>query len=130
MSNEHVAEPFRSILDSVVPKAGGGAGGPSRSLHTPVPWRLPRKAEEFVAACVVREDGFLVADCNVIGAPGPSDEECMANARFIILAVNSHADLLAACKAALRFIGGTGSTGKTERDALRAAIRIAEGGAA
>ena len=61
--------------------------------HTPVPWAAnPHNNLQIICA----SGSEMVA---VITRTG--DEEEKANARFIVTACNSHADLLAVCKAAL-----------------------------
>jgi hypothetical protein len=63
--------------------------------HTPGPLRLPRKGDDFEGACVLRDDGHIVADCNVFFGENPiTNAECLANAQLFIAAP----DLLAACE--------------------------------
>lgn len=93
------------------------------STHTPGPWRKPLAKEDYAGACVVRDDGYIVADCNVFGGDGaPSAQECEANARLIRAAP----DLLAACKSALERIDGMNEAMGVV-DELRAAIAKATG---
>ena len=71
----------------------------AKHTPTPRPWRHPKFGEEFCGAVVVRKDGFLIADCNVIGPRNePSTDEMEANADLIVLAVNCHDTLLTACQ--------------------------------
>src|SRR4051794_5319890 len=63
--------------------------------HTDGLLRLPNNDDDFVGACVLRGDGFLVADCNVFGPEGtsPTEAECSANARRVAAAWNACAGI-------------------------------------
>lgn len=66
--------------------------------HSPLPWR---SREDMGAARNIDDPNddpvVLVQSRSPLGKPDP---EAMANVALIVRAVNSHADLLAACKAA------------------------------
>lgn len=70
--------------------------------HTPVPWNTT------MYGSVVAE-GMTGRDCiEVEGFAFSGSELAIANHKFIIRAVNSHADLLAACKRSLELRRLTG----------------------
>ncbi len=76
----------------------------SEANHSPLPWHAP-------SAGVYTQDGMLVTSCGthtiveawrakLLGSKAIA-EIAEANARHIVRCVNSHADLLAACEAAV-----------------------------
>ena len=76
--------------------------------HSPTPWALDdTPATDSVRQIAHTRHGHRIEVINATrlicatdgNAPDMDDDESDANARMIILAVNSHADLLAACKA-------------------------------
>lgn len=81
-------------------------GGQSMSTHTPTPWEVEHWSGTgddniFIVPKGATEDDLDICDMESGGPPG----EARANADFIVLAVNSHADLLKACQAALGVYG-------------------------
>ena len=72
----------------------------SEAKHTPLPWesseenptiiKTPRSNGLIASAMGLTDSGFF-----------PSEKEALANAAFIVKAVNSHYALLEACKKAL-----------------------------
>ena len=75
----------------------------SEAKHTPLPWRLFAE-NGFVE---VRADDVLVAVVNWQGFNDSfrSDDGHLANAEFIVRAVNSHAALVAALEKLMKWIG-------------------------
>lgn len=95
--------------------------------HTPGPWHWHEAARYIFALDGTRHD--QVAE---IETASRSDAEAKANARHIVLAVNCHDELLAACKAAreaTRLAVGRGgnSLDTALLDALESTIAKAEG---
>lgn len=95
-----------------------------QAAHTPTPWvnqsdRTIIGGDGYTVATVDQAYAFAA---NWTGAEIERPEiEAAANAAIIIRAVNAHAELLAACLAALDFITA-GGQGAPPLDALRAAI--------
>lgn len=67
------------------------------SKHTPPPWRavLPGFNKHLWCRFIEDKDGNLIARINYAN-PVQSENEAIANADFIALAVNNHAALMAA----------------------------------
>lgn len=92
--------------------------------HTPVPWIVRRATPQAMRRCELGPDGWvpiaereegqficIIVDCDewqgnippygaIAAIPG-TGPEAMANANFIVTAVNAHDDLLAALEVAL-----------------------------
>lgn len=95
------------------------------SKHTPTPWH--------VVANLVQGARKPSGDSRTVAMVGSGAEDD-ANAEFIVLACNSHADLLAACEAALASepcvcaeIADTASAGSCLACVLFAAVAKARG---
>lgn len=82
-------------------------------MITPTPWHVEYDGPSLP---IITTDREIIAH-----AKGDNAE---ANARFIVRAVNSHAQLLAACEAALALCEGNGYSVKVQEQ-LRAAIAAA-----
>jgi hypothetical protein len=98
--------------------------------HSPLPWSINSYGD-------VRDaDGFSLP-VNGFTLPGGSskpDHRCLGNTALIVQAVNSHADLLNACKVALWTLEGVPGGGRVISisdciEALQNAIAKAEGDA-
>jgi hypothetical protein len=110
----------------------------TNATHTPGPWISQSAPTISGHSRLIRSEstGDVLAFVGTFG-----DGVAIQNAEYIVRAVNSHADLLAACRAARkaillaeRFIPPDGSDERDAKDActdaiaaLRAAIRKAEG---
>jgi hypothetical protein len=80
-----------------------------QATHTPTPWETEISVSNYGLLGIRKANGSKLGICSVIGADGAhnprygiSADEAKANAAFIVRAVNSHDDLLAACKELLR----------------------------
>ena len=76
--------------------------------HTPLPWRFATKEEQmgYIGCHIMGANGRPVASTvDPLSLPGDLLED-KANALLILQAVNTHEELLAACKLALRFSMG------------------------
>jgi hypothetical protein len=69
---------------------------------SPLPWSLERRPRTRVPLLIEDADGDLVADCE--GADTTSGDQCEANARLVVRAVNCHASLVAVCEDALEMM--------------------------
>lgn len=97
----------------------------AESKHTSVPWRLQREnllkldGIEFLPIIAIDYIG------TAIGAIPTGDDECEANALFIVRACNSHYELVEALKAIMHtaesFIGKTNPTMIRAKQALQKA---------
>jgi hypothetical protein len=65
----------------------------SDATHSPLPWSLEKRPRARVPLLIEDADGDLVADCE--GADTISGDQCEANARLVVRAVNCHGELLA-----------------------------------
>jgi hypothetical protein len=61
--------------------------------HSPLPWRLEKRPRARIPLLIEDANGDLVADCE--GADAITGDECEANARLVVRAVNAHVALLA-----------------------------------
>lgn len=100
-------------------------------MHTPTPWNTT-EPQPGVKIAIMAQDGQHVADVIDQGL-GVDTANMKANADFIVRAVNSHEDLLAACKQAMgAFVNhldydcNESSVERESYRALRAAIAKAE----
>lgn len=98
--------------------------------HTPLPWRL-YEGDDYISVGTTDPSDPLILD--TIGQrsndPDRPEDEQVANAEFIVRAVNSHDDLLAVCRAVLdrHSYQGTGEPWPALFEAARAAVAKAEG---
>lgn len=98
--------------------------------HTELPWAIGSTSDDIgIVARNAGHGGKLVAMVVYDEDEAQDEDERFANAQLIVRAVNSHAELLAACKRALRALGVEGHEPSPEhaRETLRAAIAKAEG---
>jgi hypothetical protein len=102
----------------------------AQESHTPLPW--------YATGCHV-QSAKLNEDNYICECEGNTLVQADANAELIVRAVNSHAALVEACKAARqRILRATDSDpayhaytdGRTPLQMLEAALALAEGGAA
>lgn len=63
--------------------------------HTATPWRIKQQPKKSI--WITSDDGFHIAEVNKY-AETHGDKKDLRNAELIVRAVNSHADLLAACE--------------------------------
>lgn len=94
-----------------------------KKKHTPIPWHHDPEVPRYVYAN--RDKGPCIAAMQYVN---DSEEEAQANAAFIVTAVNSHEELLRACKAALDMLTNDRAIGVPLQAWLEAAIAKAEGG--
>lgn len=88
--------------------------------HTETPWKVADQKEYIYANNRTSVAKTLTIDCPFM--------EAAANAAFIVTAVNSHEELLRACKAALDMLTNDRAIGVPLQAWLEAAIAKAEGG--
>lgn len=112
----------------------------SAAKHTPVPWKFgPGYGKRPAWEQIQSSGGVGIATIHqciptIIGLTTPrSNSEAEANGRLILAAVNSHDDLLAACRAALAQIDPCDDLSDDEPDyataqILKSAISRAEKG--
>ena len=104
-------------------------------MHTPTEWAVDGFC--LTSIIVKKEDGSgyrKILDCDT-GEDHVNFEEALANARFIVRAVNAHEDLIKACKVAINMAcdlseavnGKVTGTFKKDFDFIRQAITKAEG---
>ena len=102
--------------------------------HTPTPWGCGvagrNMQEKYAQSRAVYQQGAanLVAGC--FGDVRGGEAVAKANSEFIVRAVNAHNDLLAACKAAISWVGGDDAArygNQVVAEILRAAIAKAKG---
>ena len=72
----------------------------SKATHTKTPWRIGRNGADY---CVFAGDEKFIADCDRSDDMDGSPED-IANAAFIVRAVNSHAALVATLENILEFM--------------------------
>lgn len=91
--------------------------------HTPIPWRI-------FGDCQIEASGVILAEAVHCTHYPRSRDEDLANARFIVTAVNSHQALLDACKAAMGALQGQPSMADIHHleAQLQAAIALVEKG--
>lgn len=105
--------------DSPTASACGGAVG--NDQHSRLPWRIAH-----ADGAVIKSGEWFVARCHP-DADYSDEVTAETNARFIVTAVNCHAELLAACKEALLWYGPDGDhVSDPARGLLLAAIAHAE----
>jgi hypothetical protein len=92
--------------------------------HTPTPWKMDDKNG------ILSENGKVIATTRMRNR---NYDPCWANQEFIVRAVNSHYQLLQACKEALTIVDltssavfGNSETFKASIQHLKEAIKIAE----
>ena len=91
--------------------------------YTPTPWKVFEGKEnegKSTSKAIVDQTGIVLA--NIWNRGTKPAQQAKANAEFIVRAVNSHEELLEACKDALKFMDGT-DVGRN----LEEAIAKAEG---
>jgi hypothetical protein len=96
--------------------------------HTPTPWKVFTSPDGLLVVGIGTLEGEGVCDAG-FGVWRWNDGEGIANAHFIVRAVNSHADMLAALKAIIPLIDVAGYTDRRDEEAIRqarAAIAKAE----
>ena len=71
--------------------------------HTPTPWRTRSGKEAPDDLIVFDKNGYSICDC-APGTPEMRWETGIANAAFIVLAVNSHAALVEALRSCARIL--------------------------
>lgn len=84
----------------------------TNAKHTQLPWAVSSHYAEYIECHPDLNNGYPVAECK-----GPQDQ---ANAEFIVRAVNSHYELVGACKSALRALKDNLCPGPMDGDAIKA----------